>query len=178
MLDSARDNAIANHKTYGNVEAQHRLFGELRRDDPVHWTKPTDIVHSGPFRNTPTSSRSNASRIWQRRCCAGCRESSSSSARLPRNTKFAARRSKQATVFSSAARRVIATKTPSTVRSNSFPTGHPIGISASASEFMHASAGTSPRPRSWHSSANCRAGLITSNSAATRPGRKPHSWVD
>jgi cytochrome P450 len=40
MLDSARDNAIANHKTYGNVEAQHRLFGELRRDDPVHWTKP------------------------------------------------------------------------------------------------------------------------------------------
>jgi len=37
MLDSARDNAIANHKTYGNVEAQHRLFGELRRDDLVHW---------------------------------------------------------------------------------------------------------------------------------------------
>ena len=40
MLDSAQDNAIANHKTYGSVEAQHRLFGELRRNDPVHWTKP------------------------------------------------------------------------------------------------------------------------------------------
>ena len=40
MLDRARDNAIADHKTYGSVEAQHRLFAELRRDDPVHWTQP------------------------------------------------------------------------------------------------------------------------------------------
>ena len=33
MLDRARDNAIADLKTYGSVEAQHRLFAELRRDD-------------------------------------------------------------------------------------------------------------------------------------------------
>ena len=40
MLDRPLDNAIADHKTYGNVEAQHRLFAGLRRDDPVHWTEP------------------------------------------------------------------------------------------------------------------------------------------
>lgn len=40
MLDLALDDAIANHKTYGNVELQHRLFARLRRDDPIHWTEP------------------------------------------------------------------------------------------------------------------------------------------
>ena len=40
MLDRSRDNAIADHKTYGSVQAQHRLFTELRRHDPVHWTQP------------------------------------------------------------------------------------------------------------------------------------------
>ena len=40
MLDMSLDNAIADHKTYGSVEAQHRLFGRLRREDPVHWTQP------------------------------------------------------------------------------------------------------------------------------------------
>lgn len=40
MLDIALDNALANHKTYGNVDVQHRLFATLRRDDPVHWTQP------------------------------------------------------------------------------------------------------------------------------------------
>lgn len=40
MLDIALDNAIADHKTYGNVDLQHRLFAGLRRDDPVHWTEP------------------------------------------------------------------------------------------------------------------------------------------
>src|ERR1700688_2629078 len=40
MLDRALDNAIADHKTYGNVDAQHELFAGLRRDDPVHWTQP------------------------------------------------------------------------------------------------------------------------------------------
>src|SRR5260370_11588861 len=40
MLDSALDNAIADHKTYGSVDAQHGLFAKLRREDPVHWTQP------------------------------------------------------------------------------------------------------------------------------------------
>ena len=40
MLDIALDNALADHKTYGNVDLQHRLFAQLRRDDPVHWTQP------------------------------------------------------------------------------------------------------------------------------------------
>src|SRR5258708_34361855 len=40
MLDMALDNAIADHKTYGNVEIQHRLFARLRREDPIHWTAP------------------------------------------------------------------------------------------------------------------------------------------
>lgn len=40
MLDLALDDAIANHKTYGNVELQHKLFARLRREDPIHWTEP------------------------------------------------------------------------------------------------------------------------------------------
>jgi hypothetical protein len=40
MLDMALDNAIADHKTYGSVEAQHGMFAKLRREDPVHWTQP------------------------------------------------------------------------------------------------------------------------------------------
>jgi hypothetical protein len=32
MLDMALDNALADHKTYGNVEMQHRLFARLRRE--------------------------------------------------------------------------------------------------------------------------------------------------
>jgi cytochrome P450 len=40
MLDVALDNAIADHRTYGNVDLQHRVFASLRRDDPVHWTRP------------------------------------------------------------------------------------------------------------------------------------------
>lgn len=40
MLDIALDNALADHKTYGNIDLQHRLFAQLRRDDPVHWTQP------------------------------------------------------------------------------------------------------------------------------------------
>lgn len=40
MLDIALDNALASHKTYGNVDVQHRLFATLRRDDPIHWTQP------------------------------------------------------------------------------------------------------------------------------------------
>src|SRR5215471_11750119 len=39
MLDMALDNALADHKTYGNVEIQHRLFARLRREDPIHWTE-------------------------------------------------------------------------------------------------------------------------------------------
>lgn len=41
MLDMALDNAVADHKTYGNVELQHRLFAPLRREHPVHWTEPS-----------------------------------------------------------------------------------------------------------------------------------------
>lgn len=40
MLDVALDNAIADHRTYGNLDLQHRLFGRLRREDPIHWTQP------------------------------------------------------------------------------------------------------------------------------------------
>jgi cytochrome P450 len=40
MQDSRVDEAIASHKTYGNLEQQHALFSMLRRDDPVHWTEP------------------------------------------------------------------------------------------------------------------------------------------
>jgi cytochrome P450 len=40
MQDSRVDEAIASHKTYGNLEQQHALFSILRREDPVHWTEP------------------------------------------------------------------------------------------------------------------------------------------
>jgi cytochrome P450 len=40
MQDSSVDDAIASHKTYGNLEQQHALFSMLRREDPVHWTEP------------------------------------------------------------------------------------------------------------------------------------------
>lgn len=40
MQDSRVDEAIASHKTYGDLEQQHALFSMLRRDDPVHWTEP------------------------------------------------------------------------------------------------------------------------------------------
>ena len=40
MLDLALDNALADHRTYGNVEMQHRMFARLRREDPIHWTEP------------------------------------------------------------------------------------------------------------------------------------------
>jgi cytochrome P450 len=40
MQNSEIDEAIASHKTYGNLEQQHALFSMLRRDDPVHWTEP------------------------------------------------------------------------------------------------------------------------------------------
>jgi len=40
MQDSRVDEAIASHKTYGDLERQHALFSMLRRDDPVHWTEP------------------------------------------------------------------------------------------------------------------------------------------
>ena len=40
MQNSLVDEAIASHKTYGNLEQQHTLFSMLRREDPVHWTEP------------------------------------------------------------------------------------------------------------------------------------------
>jgi cytochrome P450 len=40
MQDSRVDEAIASHKTYGNLEQQHALFSMLRSEDPVHWTEP------------------------------------------------------------------------------------------------------------------------------------------
>lgn len=40
MLDMTLDDAIADHKTYGSVELQHRLFARPRREDPIHWTEP------------------------------------------------------------------------------------------------------------------------------------------
>ena len=40
MQDSSVDEAIASHKTYGNLDQQHALFSMLRREDPVHWTEP------------------------------------------------------------------------------------------------------------------------------------------
>src|SRR5258708_16910252 len=40
MLERTLDNAIADHKTYGSVDAEHRLFAGLRSDDTVHWTQP------------------------------------------------------------------------------------------------------------------------------------------
>ena len=40
MFDMALDNALADHGTYGDVELQHRLFAQLRHEDPIHWTEP------------------------------------------------------------------------------------------------------------------------------------------
>ncbi|MGE0231972.1 MAG: cytochrome P450 [Flavobacteriaceae bacterium] len=40
MQDQEIANAIAAHQTYANLEGQHRLFTELRHNDPVHWTEP------------------------------------------------------------------------------------------------------------------------------------------
>lgn len=34
------DDAIASGATYADIEAQHALFTQLRRDDPVRWTTP------------------------------------------------------------------------------------------------------------------------------------------
>ncbi|MEO8297539.1 MAG: cytochrome P450 [Burkholderiales bacterium] len=41
MQDCAIDDAIASSKTYGDLEAQHALFRQLREQDPVHWTEPS-----------------------------------------------------------------------------------------------------------------------------------------
>jgi cytochrome P450 len=40
LAETAIDDAIADHKLYGDPEAQHALFARLRREDPVHWTEP------------------------------------------------------------------------------------------------------------------------------------------
>jgi cytochrome P450 len=40
MLETSIDDAIVDHKLYGDPEAQDALFARLRRDDPVHWTEP------------------------------------------------------------------------------------------------------------------------------------------
>jgi hypothetical protein len=37
---AAIDDAIASPATYGNEAHLHELLGQLRRDDPVHWTEP------------------------------------------------------------------------------------------------------------------------------------------
>ena len=36
----AIDDAIADGKTYGDIDAHHALFTRLRSEDPVHWTAP------------------------------------------------------------------------------------------------------------------------------------------
>jgi len=40
MLDSATDEAIASGKLYSDLDRKYELFGQLRREDPVHWTEP------------------------------------------------------------------------------------------------------------------------------------------
>ncbi len=40
MIDPTLDNAIAAHKTYGDLARQHAVFTRLRQEDPVHWTEP------------------------------------------------------------------------------------------------------------------------------------------
>lgn len=40
LAELSIDDAIADHRLYGDPEAQHALFTRLRRDDPVHWTEP------------------------------------------------------------------------------------------------------------------------------------------
>ncbi|WP_439814354.1 cytochrome P450 [Zavarzinia sp. CC-PAN008] len=34
------DDAIADPKSYANEDTYHRVFAQLRREDPVHWTEP------------------------------------------------------------------------------------------------------------------------------------------
>ena len=38
MIDRALDNALADNRSYGNLDVQHALFRRLRAEDPVHWT--------------------------------------------------------------------------------------------------------------------------------------------
>jgi cytochrome P450 len=40
MIDRALDNALADNRSYGNLDVQHALFRRLRAEDPVHWTEP------------------------------------------------------------------------------------------------------------------------------------------
>lgn len=40
MDNASVDQAIADHKTYGDLNRQHALFSMLRSEDPVHWTEP------------------------------------------------------------------------------------------------------------------------------------------
>lgn len=40
METSTIDNALADGKTYGDIDAHHALFTRLRAEDPVHWTAP------------------------------------------------------------------------------------------------------------------------------------------
>lgn len=40
MTPQERDNAIADPRTYGDEAQIHALLGELRENDPVHWTAP------------------------------------------------------------------------------------------------------------------------------------------
>jgi cytochrome P450 len=46
MRDRLIDAALVDPYTYANERAYHELFRRLRRDDPVHWTKPRGF---GPF---------------------------------------------------------------------------------------------------------------------------------
>lgn len=39
-IDRLLDEAIANPKTYGNLDEQHAIFTRLRAEDPVHWCEP------------------------------------------------------------------------------------------------------------------------------------------
>lgn len=41
--DTAIDEAIADPRTYGDEHSYHRLFERLRREDPVHWTEPSQF---------------------------------------------------------------------------------------------------------------------------------------
>lgn len=40
MLDQTIDDLIPDHGTYGNLDRQHRMYTDLRENDPVHWTEP------------------------------------------------------------------------------------------------------------------------------------------
>lgn len=41
MGNAIWDQAIVDHKTYGDLHRQHDLFTALRNADPVHWTEPS-----------------------------------------------------------------------------------------------------------------------------------------